>query len=1024
MRNFEIINHCIKREPLLELHNYKRIPSLKEDLDLFVDELFEDALFKEAIFISSPQLYFEWEKATKGKERSNLNKAILKFFIRAISNTVPFGLFSTYSCDDKTCENHYTRFTTLDMQLLTEIVTALNSNSTVKAILRYRKNDTIYLSAEKYRYIESKNVNSILTYSMCSIDFNEVIEFLLTKIETDLSFSELTDLIINNVEGVEKETAENFISDLIQSNFLVSSLEICINEKNCFEQIITFFVTNWKALKEDSSLVHFFEILNSLNNDLSQIDRSVVNDLEFYKRTFLKLKQLNIHFEEKLVFNSNLRKSWKSVNDKNLGENVAQLIDVLKILSRESVKATSYNLEQFKSRFYKRYDEGEINFLEVFDNELGLGYLPEFNENALFLPLIDDVYAAEIGSDVINQRVEKDVFNFWLNLIVNHKGKHEVDISKENLSVYKETVDNDLGTYPILFNYVDGKVFLKFAGGTSALNLIGRFSNSDKEIQTIIDDVIGIEKNIFEEKLIPEVIHLTNNRYGNLLIRNIKRKHEISIISKRSTQSEGLDLSDLTVSLKNNKFVLKSKKHNKEVLPFITSSQNYHFDSLPHYQFLCDLQSQSRNNSFVINTGGLDLGGFDFVPRIKFGDDIILMKARWNLRKDKLLRQFPNKDNVDFDMFECIRKELSIPKYVFLTQSEEEKMIIDTENINTVPILLEELNKKEFVVLSECIYNLDGVCDFANEHIYFIKSNNRPHNGHISKQTEGVKQSFVFGEKWIYLKLYTGFVTADEILSVQISSIVNELHEKDLIEKWFFIRYTDPDFHIRFRIETKDISLIDEILRIVNHYLSGLLKENKIWKLEYGKYNRELERYLPNNIENSESIFHADSDLCITIIKERKLTNSEPKTWLYALKSVDEFFNSFGVDISKKHELISIMFENFWVEHGSNKAIKKLIEKKFRFFDGEIAEIIQNKSLDFFIQRDGQIRQLTFGSLNTDDIHNLLFSYIHMTVNRLMKSKARLHELVIYGLLQKYYKKTIGISKYESQRENEICKTI
>ena len=41
-----------------------------------------------------------------------------------------------------------------------------------------------------------------------------------------------------------------------------------------------------------------------------------------------------------------------------------------------------------------------------------------------------------------------------------------------------------------------------------------------------------------------------------------------------------------------------------------------------------------------------------------------------------------------------------------------------------------------------------------------------------------------------------------------------------------------------------------------------------------------------------------------------------------------------------------------------------------------------------------------------------------MTVNRLIKSKPRLHELMIYGLLQKYYKKQIGISKYESLDNN------
>ena len=45
----------------------------------------------------------------------------------------------------------------------------------------------------------------------------------------------------------------------------------------------------------------------------------------------------------------------------------------------------------------------------------------------------------------------------------------------------------------------------------------------------------------------------------------------------------------------------------------------------------------------------------------------------------------------------------------------------------------------------------------------------------------------------------------------------------------------------------------------------------------------------------------------------------------------------------------------------------------------------------------------------------LMGSYIHMLINRLFKSKQRLHEMVIYDFLFRYYKSEIAKKKYKPQ---------
>lgn len=48
---------------------------------------------------------------------------------------------------------------------------------------------------------------------------------------------------------------------------------------------------------------------------------------------------------------------------------------------------------------------------------------------------------------------------------------------------------------------------------------------------------------------------------------------------------------------------------------------------------------------------------------------------------------------------------------------------------------------------------------------------------------------------------------------------------------------------------------------------------------------------------------------------------------------------------------------------------------------------------------------------NTGSLHELITSYIHMFLNRILLSNQRKHELVIYHFLSKYYDSQLAIAK-------------
>jgi thiopeptide-type bacteriocin biosynthesis protein len=75
-----------------------------------------------------------------------------------------------------------------------------------------------------------------------------------------------------------------------------------------------------------------------------------------------------------------------------------------------------------------------------------------------------------------------------------------------------------------------------------------------------------------------------------------------------------------------------------------------------------------------------------------------------------------------------------------------------------------------------------------------------------------IKRNFIVGEEWLYYKIYCGNYTADKILINEVQTIVNKLFRKKLIDQWFFIRYYDPDFHLRIRFHLINLNAITEVI--------------------------------------------------------------------------------------------------------------------------------------------------------------------------------------------------------------------
>lgn len=283
-----------------------------------------------------------------------------------------------------------------------------------------------------------------------------------------------------------------------------------------------------------------------------------------------------------------------------------------------------------------------------------------------------------------------------------------------------------------------------------------------------------------------------------------------------------------------------------------------------------------------------------------------------------------------------------------------------------------------------------------------------------------LQRTFYPGDEWLYFKVYTGIKTADMILINTLFPLAKKLLREKRIEKWFFIRYADPAFHIRFRVMVTDLSQIGNVMSAFHLHLKKACKEGLIYRMDLSTYNRELERYDSRYMEFSESLFTVDSK-CILSLLNHISKSDENFRWIVALKLVDSFFDDMRLGLEKKAACMENMSEAYKKEFGYNIYNAKQLNAIYRARRTDIINVLQNepekeelKAAFRSIHKKSQETRRLIGNMVVLPEKNFS-SYIHMMMNRLFRNKNRIHELLIYDFMCRYYKSEIAKSKSKNE---------
>lgn len=296
------------------------------------------------------------------------------------------------------------------------------------------------------------------------------------------------------------------------------------------------------------------------------------------------------------------------------------------------------------------------------------------------------------------------------------------------------------------------------------------------------------------------------------------------------------------------------------------------------------------------------------------------------------------------------------------------------------------------------------------------------------------QRKFIPGSQWLYFKLYTGHKTADVLLTKVVNPLVSDLQTRILIDRWFFIRYNDPDFHLRLRIHIPKTTNYGEIMTAFHLSLLPCVEDGRVQKIQCDTYVREIERYGHDTIEQLEEIFCVDSAVqveLLTHLMEQPGDVRENLRGVLALKLLDDALTGFGYDLEAKCRLMEQMADNFKQEFGfTHHSYTKQLNSKYRTARPDIERVltscvgietfidILNKRKQHFAkiaqQINGAVQTALDGIVSTISTDALMRSIEHMTVNRWFRSRNRQHELVIYDFLTKFYKSELAKAKLKA----------
>jgi len=1000
---------------------------------------------REAMWIASPSLAAEIDGYLAAPDTARGRRAelsLIRYLVRMSSRATPFGGFAAVAPAELgettrialAPRNATRRLTRIDGAILGELTAALARDPELRAGLPHRMNTSAYRIAEQLRYAEQRFIARFVSYRLAAVDVDDVLLDLQALASTGVTPSALAEQLAARHPEFPREDVDAFVDAAIDEQVLVPELA---PSPTCDEPLAQVIGSLRRCPGQRAATA--CTVLEDVAARIARLDAGgFAGDLAPYREIQDALEGAQLVADASAWWQVD---AARTTVDARIGPTiVAEVERVVALLHRLAPAAPQEPLEEFRARFEQRYGDREVPLGEALDEENGIGFAA--------VGAIRDVAPLLVGLPGLPVRTADGTFtrrdaHLFRRLRALPEGAELVLDDADLLALtytdrpppLPDGIAVIVEIAAVSSEAVDRGEFslhLDNASGPSSARILGRFGHVCPPLAELGRRHTAAEAALRPEAVFAEIVHLPEGRANNVVMRARMREHEIALLARPSVADEHCStIDDLRVSVRNGAVVLRSHRLGREVVPRLSCTHNYRGRALGIYGFLCALQGQGLANLWF-DWGAASSS--ERLPRVRHGNTV-LARARWNIPAEPLAtlaaarrgaKHAVTPGELDelrartFEAMQALRRRTGLPRHVTLVDHDN-MLPVDLDDAAEVEAFVAIVKDRPRIALEERTVADDEVVVDGPDGRYHAQLVVSLLRQPVARPLElaappraDVPRAWhrhAPGSSWAYVKLYTGPSGADDLLRDTLGPWLRAAQAEGHIARWFFLRYADPDFHLRLRLRGDAGVLARDVLPSLWSQLRPWTDAGVVWRVTHDTYDPEVDRYGgPAAIDAIEDVFAVDSIAALAV--QAQLGGDEELRWSAALRGLDGLLVAFGDD-ERTTPWVQRLRDAFVAERGDTPALRKFLTAQWRKRKDHVMAVLAEPTLDalvpalgWFARRDAvvaataaHLRELDEAGRLSRSIESIAGSLMHMHTNRMLRADHRAQETVLYDLL-------------------------
>lgn len=999
-----------------------------------------------ALCVASPSLASRlpaWLDSESAEAAADVEPAVVRYIMRMAGRATPFGLFAgcTFGRADDDSDlavpgpDGCARHTRLNMDWLFAVALRLAQTPVHRPHLRYRANSTVYRRGTRVRFysvhVDAAAKRNARAYRLCEIPWSPHLDMALAAARDAgcATIAQIADAILDAFDDVARTEAHDYVAGLVQAQLLWPQLLPAVTG----DDPLPAMIEQLRAISGAGDAVSTFEQIRERVVALDAAGSTALGSLA--EEIVRDARALAEDLDTTNLLRVDLRKPKVDIRlSRNVLRQIASAVELASTMARD----VETPIDVFAREFEARYQGREVSLLEVLDSEAGIGF--EHRSGVDSTALVKDLaFVPQEEPKARWGKREKMLLGKLSEAL--HAGAMSIELSKRDVAALATSTKPvpPPGQTAIIsiaaksheaLDRGDYRVLIAGGGHTTSAALLGRFLHDDPILAARARVAIRKEEAHDSDAIHAEIAHHVEGFSTNASCRPLLRDYEIDIAAgSGAPPTRQIPLDDLLVSVQGGKVILRSRTHGRRVVPHLSSAQAFFQPGLAVYRFLAYLQLQGVRHGIGWSWGPA-LADATFLPRVTHGN-VVLALATWRLAPEELAEIAKLDEVARFSAIQNLRERVRLPRHVCLV-NDDNVLPVDLENVLSIESLLSACKHLASIELCERFPGADELVvrgeGGAFHHELLVPLLRGLEEAPTVSRLTAVRSieptpdwSKRPGEDWLYAKLYGGTAGCDRLLHEVIAPLVHDLRAEGLVDRWFFIRYSDPRFHLRLRMHGDPAALWTAVAPRLFAVVSNA--RDCVHRLVVDTYDREVERYGGREaMEIAETIFEADSDAAVQIAsRARGRTDAR---WKMAILGMHLMLEDLGFAPEESRAIVAEARDVWARRLGATADVSRHIGAKYRdhrkgieaIFQGAApeaaacAEALRQRSA--VIRNAGaRLRELARHGTLTLPLREVASSHLHMWNNRVLRGSANAHELVLYDFLERFYASTIARSR-------------